>query len=137
MRPSAPLRWFLCPPARRQRWARLWAALALLAAIEAVFWRAGPAGSRLAQRYDVSHTLGMKTAISIPDDIFEAADRTAANMGLSRSALYARAVREFLDRLDTARVTERLDAVYAERDSTLDPQLAAMQFLSLGAAEEW
>ena len=87
----------------------------------------------------------MKTAISIPDDIFEAAERTAAEMGLTRSALYARAVGEFVDRRDTGRVTERLDAVYAEHDSALDPRLAAMQLLSLGGAsgtppgtgEEW
>ena len=80
--------------------------------------------------------MGMKTAISILDDIFEAAERTKGDMGLSRSALYARAVAEFVERHDSARVTELLDAVYAERDSRLDPRLAAMQFLSLGPAEE-
>ena len=87
----------------------------------------------------------MKTAISIPDDIFEAAERTATEMGLTRSALYSRAVGEFVERRDSGRVTELLDAVYAEHDSALDPRLAAMQLLSLGDApgtpsgtdEEW
>ena len=85
----------------------------------------------------------MKTAISIPDHIFEAAERAAAEMGLTRSALYARAVGEFVERRDSGRVTALLDAVHAERDSALDPRLAAMQLLSLGAAagtgtdEEW
>ena len=79
----------------------------------------------------------MKTAVSIPDNIFEAAERTAEALGLSRSALYARAVGEFVDRHDSGRVTELLDAVYAERESTLDPHVAAMQFLSLDADEEW
>ena len=79
----------------------------------------------------------MKTAVSIPDEIFDAAERTAKEMGLSRSAFYARAVGEFVDRRDAGRVTELLDEVYAEQDSTLDPRLAAMQFLSLGADEEW
>ena len=79
----------------------------------------------------------MKTAISIPDDVFEAGERTAAALGLSRSALYAKAVGEFVDRHDSGRVTALLDAVYAEHDSALDPQVAAMQFLSLDADEEW
>ncbi len=80
----------------------------------------------------------MKTAISIPDAIFAAAERAAAEMGLSRSALYARAVSDFVARHDDARVTERLDAVYAERppETALDETLATLQALSL-PDEEW
>ena len=40
----------------------------------------------------------MKTAISIPDPVFEAADQLAARIGMSRSELYATAVAEFMDR---------------------------------------
>lgn len=79
----------------------------------------------------------MKISVSIPDDVFAAAERTAETLGLSRSALYARAVGEFVDRHDDGRVTELLDAVYAEQESTLDPHVAAIQFLSLDADEEW
>ncbi|MDE0059682.1 MAG: hypothetical protein OXI22_11180 [Defluviicoccus sp.] len=79
----------------------------------------------------------MKTAISIPDDIFVAAERTAAAMGLSRSALYARALGEFLLRHDPEQVTARLDAVYAGSGSSLDPALAALQSLSLSPDEAW
>lgn len=80
----------------------------------------------------------MKTAISIPDDVFAAAERAAEEMGLSRSALYARAVSDFVARRDDARVTERLDAVYAGRasETALDETLAALQALSL-LDEEW
>ncbi len=80
----------------------------------------------------------MKTAISIPDDVFAAAERAAAEMGLSRSALYARAVSDFVARHDDARVTERLDAVYAGQasETALDETLATLQVLSL-PAEEW
>jgi len=46
----------------------------------------------------VSYTLGMKTAISIPDDVFAAADKLARERGQSRSQLYSRAVREYLAR---------------------------------------
>ncbi len=80
----------------------------------------------------------MKTAISIPDAIFVAAERAAEDMGLSRSALYARAIADFVARHDDARVTERLDAVYAgpPPEAAVDETLATLQVLSL-PAEEW
>lgn len=80
----------------------------------------------------------MKTAISIPDEIFDEAERMAKRLGISRSELYAKAVRDFVDRLRRADITERLNEVYAD-DSTasdLDRQLEAMQTLSL-RKEEW
>lgn len=40
----------------------------------------------------------MKTAISIPDDLFEAAERLREQTGASRSALYAEAIRAHLER---------------------------------------
>ena len=44
----------------------------------------------------------MKTAISIPDETFEAAETLAGRLGLSRSELYATAVAEYLARHRTA-----------------------------------
>lgn len=81
----------------------------------------------------------VKTAISIRDDIFEAAERTAATLGLSRSELYARAVAEFVEQCSGDRVTERLNEVYGDDGSSsdLDEVLAALQFHSLSAEEEW
>jgi metal-responsive CopG/Arc/MetJ family transcriptional regulator len=38
----------------------------------------------------------MKTAISVPDSVFEAAEQLAHRLGLSRSELYAKAVEEFI-----------------------------------------
>ena len=80
----------------------------------------------------------MKTAISIPDDIFEGAERIACALGLSRSELYATAVREFIERYRSADVTERLDKVYGKDDSLsrLDERLQALQAYSLGR-EDW
>ena len=80
----------------------------------------------------------MKTAISIPDDVFEGAERTAEALGLSRSELYATAVREFIERFRSADVTERLDKVYGEDDSLsrLDERLQTLQAYSLGR-EDW
>lgn len=81
----------------------------------------------------------MKTAISIRDDIFEAAERTAAVLGISRSELYARAVAGFVSQHDGDRVTERLNAVYGEEGSSPAPDeaLAALQLHSLPAEDEW
>ncbi|MDE2930747.1 MAG: hypothetical protein F4X81_08320 [Gammaproteobacteria bacterium] len=79
----------------------------------------------------------MKTAISIRDEVFDAAERAAKELGISRSELYTTAVREFVARFRKQRVTERLDAVYAEDvPSGLDQGLVAMQSLSL-PEERW
>ena len=80
----------------------------------------------------------MKTAISIRDEIFEAAERTAQALGISRSELYARAVNEFVVRHSSQCVTERLNAVYGTDESTsaLDGGLEALQFHSV-PAEDW
>jgi predicted transcriptional regulator len=53
----------------------------------------------------------MKTAISIPDDVFEDAERLARRLGHSRSQLYSRALREFVARHEPDRVTAVLDEV--------------------------
>jgi metal-responsive CopG/Arc/MetJ family transcriptional regulator len=78
----------------------------------------------------------MKTAISIPDPIFQAAEEAARRLAMSRSQLYANAVAEFVELHARRDVTQRLDRVYAENASELDPLLAKLQDLSLGR-EPW
>jgi metal-responsive CopG/Arc/MetJ family transcriptional regulator len=56
----------------------------------------------------------MKTAISIPDDLFADAERLAQALKKSRSRLYGDAVREYLARHSAERVTESLDALCSE-----------------------
>jgi predicted transcriptional regulator len=56
----------------------------------------------------------MKTAISIPDDVFRDAEALARRMKKSRSEIFSRAMREYLARHSTDRVTETLDALWAE-----------------------
>ena len=73
----------------------------------------------------------MKTAISIPDSTYDAAEQMANRMGMSRSELYARAVAEFLESHRQRNVTSALNAVYADGDSRLDGDLAEMQRRSL------
>ena len=56
----------------------------------------------------------MKTAISIPDDVFEQADETAARLGLSRSEFYTQAVRAYLDIRRAGNVTASYDAAFSD-----------------------
>ncbi len=81
----------------------------------------------------------MKTAISIPDAVFENAERTAKKLGVSRSELYANAVSEFIERYRREGITEKLNELYdAEEgaESSLDPNLNALQLETL-AKVDW
>lgn len=93
-----------------------------------VIWRASG--------YNYGYTRDMKTAISIPDEVFEAADRTAKKLGVSRSELYATAVQEFIERHRIEDVTSKLNEVFASTKSDLDDQLSKMQSRIL-AKEDW
>jgi hypothetical protein len=77
----------------------------------------------------------VKTAISIPDDVFRLADAEATREGVSRSEFYVRALRAYLDRIDESSITERLDAVYADDDQITDVFLQRSAFLTLARAE--
>ena len=57
-------------------------------------------------------------------------------MRLSRSEVYARALTEYVDRHAQERVTERLNEVYADSDSSADEVLKALQLRSL-PREDW
>jgi metal-responsive CopG/Arc/MetJ family transcriptional regulator len=80
----------------------------------------------------------MKTAISVPDPLFEAADRLAHRLGVSRSELYAKAMAAFLERHRQEGVTAALDRVYGAlaEGSQLPADLASLQELSV-PTERW
>ena len=67
----------------------------------------------------------MKTAVSLPDDLFEQAERLARRLRKSRSRLYAEAVREYVTRHDPDAITATLDQVYRENGLQADPFVAA------------
>jgi len=73
----------------------------------------------------------MKTAISVPDQLFRAAEAAARRLRVSRSKLYATAIAEFLDRRKTDAVTEGLNQVYSRRPAKVDPALHRAQVRSL------
>jgi metal-responsive CopG/Arc/MetJ family transcriptional regulator len=73
----------------------------------------------------------MKTAISLPDPLFEAADALAERLGVSRSQLFATALAEFLAKHQGRKITERLDAVYGREQDGLDPAVRRAQARSV------
>lgn len=80
----------------------------------------------------------MKTAISIPDSLFNAAERLAKRLGISRSELFQRAMRTYLQDHKKEGITETLNAIYQSPDGEngLDPILEYLQGASI-AREEW
>ncbi|MCT8335917.1 ChpI protein [Leptospira sp. 85282-16] len=54
----------------------------------------------------------MKTAISIPDDLFVSAENTAKKLGIPRSQLFAKALEEFIQNHSKEKITEKLNEVY-------------------------
>jgi metal-responsive CopG/Arc/MetJ family transcriptional regulator len=85
----------------------------------------------LAFWYNWSYTLSMKTAISIPDELFESAERFAQRQGMSRSELYAMALRHYLQEHRSEGITERLDEIYSTEAEALDPAIIRLQAQSL------
>jgi predicted transcriptional regulator len=63
----------------------------------------------LATRSTYGYTLGMKTAVSIPNDLFEGAERLARRTRRSRSRLFSDALREYLAHHTPDNVTELMD----------------------------
>ena len=82
------------------------------------------------------HTFGMKTAVSLPDDLFRTAEKAARKLRISRSQLYAMAISEFLERRRTRNITERLNKIYSKEPSGLEPCLHSAQIRSL-ENEDW
>jgi metal-responsive CopG/Arc/MetJ family transcriptional regulator len=62
----------------------------------------------------------MKTAVSIPDDIFEKADRLAKRSKRSRSEVFAAALREYVARHAPEEVTEAMNMACKEIGSHQD-----------------
>jgi predicted transcriptional regulator len=73
----------------------------------------------------------MKTAVSIPDEIFEAAEHLARNLGMSRSKLYSTAVADFVEDHHVSDTTAALDRVYSGCPSTLDKVVQDLQASSI------
>lgn len=56
----------------------------------------------------------MKTAVSIPDDVFEKGEKAAKRLKMSRSELYAKALEAYVDAHTPDAITESWNAMLAE-----------------------
>jgi len=77
----------------------------------------------------------MKTAISVPDDVFERAERLARREGRSRSEVYSAALREYVARHAPDEVTEALDRVVGDVGDARDPFVTAANRRTLESTE--
>ncbi|HWI46500.1 MAG TPA: hypothetical protein VNT12_10045 [Rubrobacter sp.] len=78
----------------------------------------------------------MKTAISIPEKLFESAEQFARGRGMSRSELYATALRQYLEEHRGEMITGRLDEIYGQESDGLDRDIARLQARSL-PEDDW
>ena len=78
----------------------------------------------------------MKTAVSVPDDLFAQVDRYARRSRRSRSEVYSAALREYVARHAPDEVTAGLDQVVTEiGDVGEDRYASAAARRTLGATE--
>nr|CAP47462.1 putative integron gene cassette protein [uncultured bacterium] len=91
---------------------------------------------RVDNEYNQSYTLFMKTAISIPDEVFVAAEGLAERLGMSRSQLYSSAIAQYVTAYRSKGVTARLNGVYQTEQGEMDPAVLELQGVSL-PTEEW
>jgi metal-responsive CopG/Arc/MetJ family transcriptional regulator len=80
----------------------------------------------------------MKTAVSIPDRVFQSAEKLAARLGVSRSALYAKALAALIEEHREDLITKKLNEVYGPggEESSLAPEIQSLQNRSL-PREKW
>ncbi len=77
----------------------------------------------------------MKTAISISDTLFERAERFARQRGLSRSQLYATALQRYIDNWSGDQVTQQINEVCSDVDTTLSQESASASRRTLRKAQ--
>ncbi|HEY6351629.1 MAG TPA: ribbon-helix-helix protein, CopG family [Candidatus Angelobacter sp.] len=77
----------------------------------------------------------MKTAISIPNDLFEGAERFARRTRRSRSRLFTDALREYLARHAPDKVTESMDQAIGEIGEEKDEFVSSVARHSLERVE--
>jgi len=85
---------------------------------------------------DGGYTFGMKTAISLPKDVFEKAERLAKRARKPRSQLYCEAIREYVARHSPDELTEALNLVI-EENGLPEQRLATLASAETLARVEW
>jgi len=73
----------------------------------------------------------MKTAISLPDTLYEDAEKTAKSMGIPRSQLFAKAVEEFINHHKKESITEKYNEVYSQISSNDVSKIESVSIMNL------
>lgn len=79
----------------------------------------------------------MKTAISLPDALYVSANELAKRLGKSRSELYANAITDYIIRHHTQKITDQLNEVYSQNQTTVDSELKQLQTRSFIRNNQW
>lgn len=79
----------------------------------------------------------MKSAVSIPDDLFDRAERAANRLGYNRSQLYAKALEEFLAGRGDDPVTDRLNEVFESSEHDAEDPMNVRAGRTLIESGEW
>lgn len=79
----------------------------------------------------------MKTAVSLPDEVFHGAERYAKRTRKSRSQLYAEALSEYLARHAPDDVTEDMNAVLDQLGPPAEDRFVAAAARRLLKSVEW
>jgi metal-responsive CopG/Arc/MetJ family transcriptional regulator len=78
----------------------------------------------------------IKTAISVPKDLFELSERLAKKLKVSRSKIFAMGVKKLAEEHDDDEITMRLNEFYSKEKAEIDPVIMKMAALSL-PENEW
>ena len=78
----------------------------------------------------------MKTAISVPVEVFQTSERLAKKLKVSRSAVFAMGIKKLAEEYDDDYVTAKLNEFYSKEKAELDPVILKMAALSL-PDDEW
>ena len=78
----------------------------------------------------------MKTAISVPNDVFELSEKLAKKLNVSRSRVFAMGVKKLAEEHDDEEIIASINRVCEKVDTSVDPVLFKMTMLSL-PKDEW
>jgi hypothetical protein len=78
----------------------------------------------------------MKTAISVPEEIFQLSEKLAKKLNISRSKVFAMGIAKLDQEFQSDDTTARLNEYYSKEKAEIDPVILRMATLSL-PKDEW
>lgn len=78
----------------------------------------------------------MKTAISVPNEIFELSEKLAKKLKVSRSKIFSMGVEKLAEEYNEEEIIKNINRVCEKVDTSVDPALFKMAMLSL-PKDEW